>query len=111
MTRIEQLQQFLLENPQDPFLHYALTMEYAKLGDDEKTLTAFENMVKDYPDYVGTYYHFGKLLEKKGEPERAKEIYLIGIQMCRRLRNIHALSELQGALNLLEGFGDEDEDD
>ncbi len=111
MTRIEQLQQFLLENPHDPFLHYALTMEYVKLGDDDKARVSFENMVRDYPDYIGTYYHFGKLLEKKGEQAHAKEIYRVGIEVARQLRNMHALGEIQGALNHLEGFGDDDEED
>jgi len=110
MTRIEQLQQFLLENPQDPFLHYALTMEYVKLGDEEEALRSFEGMLRDYPDYVGTYYHFGKFLEKQGNKDRTIEIYQAGIGVARQVRNAHALSELQGALNMLNGFDDDDDE-
>ncbi|NGM62903.1 tetratricopeptide repeat protein [Sphingobacterium sp. SGG-5] len=110
MTRIAQLQQFLQETPNDPFLHYALTMEYIKLDRNGEALESFEKLVRDYPDYLGTYYHFGKLLEQEGQKDRAAEIYTQGIHLARSKRNMHALGELQGALNLLNGFDDDDDE-
>lgn len=109
MSRIQQIEDFLKETPNDPFLHYALTMEYVKIGDTAKSLLGFENLVEKYPDYVGTYYHFGKFLEKENDSARAQEIYQIGIQVATKMRNMHAKGELMGALNMLLGF-DEDED-
>jgi len=85
-------------------------MEYVKLGENGEALKGFEKLVQNYPDYLGTYYHFGKLLEKEGEKDRAVEVYSAGINLARNKRNMHALSELQGALNLLSGL-DEDDDD
>lgn len=111
MNRIEQLSEFLKESPQDPFLHYAITMEYLKLGDDDKTRKCFEQLVLDFPDYVGTYYHFGKFLEKIEEKDLAITIYNRGIEAARNARNMHALGELQGALNLLTGLEDDDNDE
>lgn len=111
MDRIEQLQEFIKETPQDPFLHYALTMEYLKQEDVAKAREGFEHMVATYPNYVGTYYHFGKFLEKfVNEKELAEEIYTKGILIAKNARNMHAMGELQGALNLLKGF-DDDEDE
>lgn len=110
MNRIEQLEAFLREAPQDPFLHYALTMEYLKIGDQQKTKAGFENLVASYPDYVGTYYHFGKFLEKEGNTEVAESIYNKGILVAKLARNMHAMGELQGALNLLKGFEDDDDE-
>jgi len=110
MNRIEQLEAFLKESPQDPFLHYALTMEYVKAGDDVETENRFKQMVENFPDYVGTYYHFGKFLEKKADKVAAEEIYRMGIEKATLLRNHHAKGELMGALNLLLGM-DDDEDD
>ncbi|MDR2281633.1 MAG: tetratricopeptide repeat protein [Sphingobacterium sp.] len=109
MDRIEQLKDFIKETPQDPFLHYALTMEYVKLGDIQKSREGFENMVSTYPDYVGTYYHYAKFLEKQSEKESAEKIYEEGILVASRMRNRHAMGELQSALNLLRGI-DEDDD-
>lgn len=110
MERLKQIQEFLMENPQDPFLNYALTMEYVKLEMDAEALRCFEKMLNDFPDYVGTYYHFGKFLEKNDEISKAIEIYKKGIEIARASRKMHALSELQGALNLLYGMEDDDED-
>lgn len=109
MNRIEQLQEFLKDNPQDPFLHYALTMEYLKTDDISKTKAGFENLVANFPNYVGTYYHFGKFLEKLGEKLEAENIYKSGIIIATNVRNMHAKSELMGALNMLLGMDDEDD--
>lgn len=109
MNRIEQLEAFLVESPQDPFLHYALTMEYLKGDDNEKTRAGFENLLANFPDYVGSYYHFGKFLEKVGEKEKAEEVYKQGILVATKVRNHHAKGELMGALNLLLGMDDDDE--
>ncbi|GAA4148014.1 hypothetical protein GCM10022216_34530 [Sphingobacterium kyonggiense] len=108
-SRLEQLKEFLAESPQDPFLKYALTMEYVKLGDEEQALVGFENLIAEHPDYVGTYYHFGKFLEKAMEKERAIGIYEQGIQVAQAKRNFHALGELKNALLMAEGLLDEDE--
>ena len=109
MNRIEQLQEFLKESPQDPFLHYALTMEHLKGNDDVKILEAFDNLLTNFPDYVGTYYHFGKFLEKLEDRAKAEEVYKKGIVIATKVRNMHAKGELMGALNLLLGI-EEDED-
>lgn len=109
MDRIAQLKDFIRETPHDPFLHYALTMEYVKLGDVDLSRRGFENMINVYPEYVGTYYHYAKFLEKQNEKEEAEKIYEKGMSVANKVRNRHALSELQAALNLLRGI-DEEED-
>lgn len=109
MNRIEQLEEFLRESPQDPFLHYALTMEFLKGDDIARTRAGFENMLTNFPDYVGSYYHFGKFLEELGESAKAEEVYKKGILVATKMRNNHAKGELMGALNMLLGT-DDDED-
>ncbi len=109
MNRVEQLKEFLKETPDDPFLNYALTMEYQKIGEFDKTRKGFDHMISTFPNYVGTYYHFGKFLETQGEKEMAAEIYNKGILVARSARNMHAANELQGALNLLMGLEDDDD--
>ncbi|WP_164112795.1 MULTISPECIES: tetratricopeptide repeat protein [Sphingobacterium] len=109
MDRIAQLNDFIKETPNDPFLHYALTMEYVKLDDRDRSRAGFENLVSVYPDYVGTYYHYAKFLEKQNEKEAAELIYEKGILVANKMRNRHAMGELQAALNLLRGLEDEDD--
>lgn len=64
MNRIDKLNEFLKVTPKDNFLRHALALEYIKIGEDLKARVLFEEILSDSPDYVGTYYHLAKLLEK-----------------------------------------------
>jgi tetratricopeptide (TPR) repeat protein len=106
--RLEALLQFLEDDPRDAFTRFALAREYQKRGDFGRALEFFEGLVRDNPDYVGTYYHLGKLYEQEGREEEAKERYRQGIAAARRLRDVHAESELRDALLQVEGIGFDD---
>lgn len=108
-SKLEQLQDFLKETPQDPFLHYALANEYLKLGNEQESLVRFVAITEQFPDYVGTYYHLGKLLEKLNRTDEAIIYYEKGMVVAQSKRNMHALNELRGAYRLALGE-DEDED-
>lgn len=108
-NRIEELTVFLQESPQDPFLKYALTMEYRKIGDVVKTRAGFEELVRDHADYVGTYYHYAKFLEEQHEKDEALLIYQKGMEIAQQKRNRHAYGELLGAYNLALGVSDDDD--
>lgn len=95
----------LLENPTDAFLRFALAKEREKEGVDTSAGSAgpagareiYEQLLQDQPEYVGTYYHLGKTLERLNEPGEAWKIYSEGINVTRRLGEKHAMSELAGA--------------
>ncbi|MGB3076129.1 MAG: tetratricopeptide repeat protein [Chitinophagales bacterium] len=99
-SRIEQLLIFLSGNPKDSFVKFALALEYAKLGDDEKTLSYFKEILADDPDYCGTYYHLGKLYEKLNKKEKAEETYKEGLKRSMG-KEQKTYQELQEALNQL----------
>lgn len=46
MNRIEQLEIFLKETPNDAFLNYALATEYVSMGDDEKAEFIFRGLLR-----------------------------------------------------------------
>ena len=98
MSRVEQLQLFLKESPEDAFLNYALATEYVGLGDDEKAEGIFRMLLEKHPDYIATYYHLGKLLERKTDKDAAILIYEKGIEKAKKSGERHSLSELQSAL-------------
>ncbi len=110
-NRLQQLMEFLKENPGDAFLTYALATEYLKLGQTEEALRQYESLVSDHPDYVGTYYHLSKLYEALGRKADAVVTYENGMQAARNKRDMHALSELQGAYRLATGEDDDEDDD
>jgi len=95
--RLHQLLQFHSQSPNDSFLLFALAKEHEKLGNEPEALDFYEKIVATDPDYVGVYYHLGKLLEKtKGQTE-ALQAYKAGIAVAKKLGDQHALSELAAA--------------
>ncbi len=101
MNRLEKLQSFLKESPEDPFLHFALAKEYEKAGDEQEALARYEQLVREHAQYVGTYYHLGKLRERQGDLDAAKSAYQQGIIVAERAKDSHSASELRGALALI----------
>ncbi len=100
--RLNQLLSFLEQSPNDPFIKYAIATEHLKLGKDMLALVHFNQLTEEHPDYVGTYYHLGKLYEKLDQESNAKSVYEKGVVIAERAGNYHAKSELLGALNSME---------
>ena len=97
MNRIEKILEYLQNTPDDNFLRHALALEYVKQGNDKDAGALFEAILKDSPDYVGSYYHFGKLLERNGETNKAIECYETGMKQAKAVNDQHAYNELQAA--------------
>lgn len=97
MDRIELLKTYLTKIPRDSFLRHALALEYIKGGQEDQAITLFSKLLEDDPDYVGSYYHFGQALARTGRTEEALLIFEKGIGVARRLKEDHALRELQQA--------------
>lgn len=106
--RLEKLIEFLKEEPDDPFIIYALAIEYLKTN-PEKSELYFDSLLSDHPNYTGTYYHAARYFADKGDRSKAESIFKRGIEICIRENDLHAKRELQGAYN--EFLFDEDEDD
>ena len=97
MERIEKLKGFLAANPNDSFVQHALALKYVKLGDDAEAKKIFEHLLSQYENYVGSYYHLGKLLERNGETAEAVRCYEKGMLKAKEAADNHAYSELRGA--------------
>jgi tetratricopeptide (TPR) repeat protein len=108
-NRLEKLLEFLQNEPEDEFLLYALATEYLRLNETDKALQYYENLVNNHPDYVGTYYHLGKLYEALNRKPNAISTYEKGMEVAKRKRDNHAFSELQAVYREATGW-DEDDD-
>jgi Tfp pilus assembly protein PilF len=97
MNRIEKIVEFLEQQPQDNFLRHALALEYIKIGEDIKARDLFIEILSQSPDYVGSYYHLAKLLEKLGQRSDAIDWYEKGMAASKLAKDDHAYRELQGA--------------
>ena len=100
-SRLELLKQMVSQNPSDAFLRYGLAMEIRNGGDLEGAVTEFRALIDANPDYSPAYFHGGQTLERLGKPEEARAMYETGVEVTRRKGYQHALSEMQGALDLL----------
>lgn len=105
-ARLEQLKTFLAKTPKEPFILFAIAKEYEKLQQPQEALQYYEQLRQDTPDYVGTYYHLGKLLEQLGQDKEAFFTYKKGMEVAQAAGDSHSLAELAGAK--LE-LGDEDD--
>lgn len=101
-NRLNRLLSFLKESPDDSFILFAIAKEHEKLEDVASALEYYEKLVAIDPDYVGTYYHLGKLHEAEEETEKALDVYQKGIDIAKKIKDQHALSELMGAKMNLE---------
>ena len=102
INRLERLLEFFKNEPNDPFLKYALATEYLRLNNTEKALWFYLDLVDKHTDYIGTYYHLGKLYEQLRQPNDALKVYEQGIDIAKKIKDQHALNELMGVYNSLQ---------
>ncbi|HEY1114558.1 MAG TPA: hypothetical protein VGE66_13395 [Chitinophagaceae bacterium] len=97
MDRIERLREFLKANPNDNFVQHALALEYIKTGDDTTARQLFEAVLQRDENYVGSYYHLGKLLERNSDIQGAMAVYEKGMVKAKAADERQAYNELQSA--------------
>ncbi len=102
MNRLEQLQQFVDDDPNDPFNLYALALELMK-SDVSKAEALFNKLLSEHETYLPAYYQAGDLFESLGKHARAIEILQKGITLARSAGEMKTLRELQ---TMLDEFGD-----
>ncbi|MBL7852373.1 MAG: tetratricopeptide repeat protein [Cyclobacteriaceae bacterium] len=96
MTRIEQLKQFIAEDPGDPFPRYALALEYLN-HEPEVARTSFRELLEQFPDYLPAYYPAAHLLIDLGQNEEAEQVFQSGIELARKQNDRKTEKELRQA--------------
>ena len=106
--RLQLLQQILEKTPGDTFALFAIAKEHEGLGDLPQALAFYLQLREADPNYVGLYYHLGKLYEKLNQADRAISSYRAGMQVAKNLGDQHAYSELYAANFELDDSDDDD---
>lgn len=101
-SKIKQLARQIKHNPGDSFSKFALALEFRKEGEFKKARILFEDILSSDPEYVGVYYHLGKLYEALDRLSDAKELYQKGIKVADDQKETRTKSELKEALTQLE---------
>lgn len=94
--RIELLRKFIREEPTNPFNKYALAMEYYD-GQPHESLIMLENLLKNHPDYLPTYYKVAHIYWEMDKWEKAEKAFIDGIKLAEKTLDAKAIHELKAA--------------
>jgi tetratricopeptide (TPR) repeat protein len=100
-SRIELLEKFIKEDPEDPFNYYALALEYQQTN-PVKARQLFDELLINHAEYLPVYYTAGTFYAALADESRALEILNKGVDLARRKSDQKALRELQSAIQNME---------
>ena len=100
-NRIELINEMLQKEPNDPFLNYALALEYVKCDKGDQAIGLIEKILKKDANYLGAYYQLGKLYEESDQLDKAIRIYQKGMKIAEDQAHEKTIGELSEALMLL----------
>lgn len=103
MSRQAKLEAMLADDPNDPFLHYALALELVKGPERSAGLQRLADMNRQFPDHVPAYFRLGQFLSEEGDFSAARKILEQGIAAALRTGDDHAAAEMR---ELVASFSD-----
>ncbi len=98
--RIKNLEEWIKEDPNEPFNKYGLAIELAH-WQPKKAATLFIELLTSHPDYLPTYYIASHFYADQGDQSLAIKILEDGIELARKQNNEKTLRELRSALEEL----------
>jgi hypothetical protein len=101
MSRKDQIEALLNDDPDNSFLRYGLAMEHASAGDDEAAVVTFRELMRRDGEYVPAYLQAGRALIRLGKDDEAKKVLRDGIAVANRVGDDHAAGEMNGFLESL----------
>lgn len=96
--RLALLEQYLRDEPGEPFNYYALALEYRET-DTEKARFYFEKLIQLFPAYLPAYYHAAQFYAEMQQPGPAKKLFIEGISLAEKLNEQKTLKELKQAFD------------
>ncbi len=96
MSRIEQLKQFIAEDPADPFPRYGLALEYLHHNAD-MARQQFQELLTEFPNYLPAYYPAAHLAIDLGNTEDAERLFISGIALAKTQGDRKTEGELRQA--------------
>lgn len=99
MSRLDAIRKIVAQSPNDPFPRYGLALELKNLGQNDEAEAAFAELETKHPDYVPQYLMRANLLSAMKRGGDARGVLERGIAAAQKKRDMHALGELQQALD------------
>lgn len=101
MSRKEQLEEMLKQEPNDIFLRYGLAMEYKNDEEFEKSEAMFRTLMAGEPPYVPAFFMLGQQLVTDDKIDESKTVLEEGIRQATAQGDMHAAGEMMGLLQSL----------
>lgn len=102
MPTIEQLEKLLKIDPDDPFVHYGIGQEHAKIGAHERAIQCFDQVIGLDDAYCYAYYFKAISLKELGRMGDAVDVVNTGIEKAKAKADGKALSELTTLLQTFQ---------
>jgi predicted Zn-dependent protease len=96
--RLAMMESMIESGSADAFAWYGLGMEYRRAGRVAEALDTFGTLRNQQPDYLPMYLMAGQTLLDAARPAEAREWLEAGIAVARAQNAVHALGELESAL-------------
>jgi tetratricopeptide (TPR) repeat protein len=90
------------EDPRDPFLQYALSLELIKDREWKNAIKRLENLQSEHSNYLPLYFQLGRCYEHIEQIDKALGIYKAGSKLAGEVRDLKTKSELEEAIWELE---------
>jgi len=101
VSRLDQIQQMLLSEPDDVFLNFALAMEQVKAGHLAEAADQFARVIQLDPHHTAAYSQRAGTLIALGRKDEAKAVLNEGIAAAGRTGDKHAADQMRQAISLL----------
>lgn len=101
--RIAELEKLILEDPNDPFLQYALALEWSALESHIRdSIRLLSELKQSNPDYLPLYYQLAAFNLRAGNKVDAAIVARQGLELAVLQKNRHTASELEFLLEEIE---------
>lgn len=102
VERLGQLRALLAEEPNDPFLRYAIALELKRAGRMEEAAADLERLIREDPKYIACYYQLALILVDMGRAAEAIDVCEVGSLQCLTTGDRKARNELIELKNAIE---------
>jgi len=102
MNRKDELQKMIAEEPGDPFLHYALGLEYLAEHNYQEALRCLQQTIQHDPDYTAAYYQLGIIFQVIDIVDVARDYWEKGKILAEKQNDRKTAGEFEEMLEGLE---------
>ena len=101
MSRREQIEAMLEDEPDDQFLRYSLASELNKEGEHERGLELLQGLMSDETPLIAAFLMAGRKLVELERIDEARTVLGKGVEEARRQGDNHVADEMSDYLDAL----------